>query len=143
INDITNYIVRNKGGVCYSVTDEFFKKTTFDEYIEYISAENTLCIPYVPGVVTIVFAFLQLGIKQEIIDKSIEQGNCVHEMVSNSIKMRNGEKIQLVKGECKNNNHISFALKTITLINSFIYKHKITKIYSEHTFLSFSKFKYV
>jgi hypothetical protein len=143
INKITEYVRRDPETFEYYMEKDFNENQLLVDFKKYVASDGKILLPFVSEVVSEVFPFIQTGIKQDIINKSIEQGNCVHDLVSRSIKARKQEKIELVKNECKNPNHIAIAVKIISVLNSFIYKHKIKYIYSEETFLSFSKFLYL
>jgi hypothetical protein len=121
----------------------FSHNKVLEKFLKYVDENNLIQLPFVSEVVSEAFPFIQSGVKQDIIDKSIEQGNCVHDMIDRSIKNKNQEKLILVKNECKNGQHISYAVKIISALNSFIYKHKIKFILSENSFINFDKFHYI
>lgn len=134
-NDITDYINRDPNTFEYYLNDNWKENNIFNNFKNHIMS-NKLNIPFVTQVLEKAFPFINSNIKKDIIDKSIEQGRCVHDMIHQSIIQRKDFKLKLAKTECNNSNHIYIAMRMITELNAMIYKHKITKILSERTFIN-------
>ncbi|WP_338984989.1 PD-(D/E)XK nuclease family protein [Spiroplasma endosymbiont of Diplazon laetatorius] len=97
---------------------------------------NKIELPFVSIILEECFPYLQNKfIKKEIIVNSMKQGECVHQIISDSIKERKEFKLNLVVKDCKNSNHLNIAKRIITELNAFIYKHDIDHVYSERTFV--------
>ncbi|AGR42509.1 hypothetical protein [Spiroplasma diminutum] len=102
----------------------------------FIGETDKIELPFVSIILEKCFPFLHNKfVKKEIIENSIKQGQCVHQMISDSINNRKDFKLNLSTSDCKNSNHINIAKRIITELNSFIYKYEIDQIYSERTFL--------
>ncbi|ALD66876.1 hypothetical protein [Spiroplasma cantharicola] len=102
----------------------------------FIVEDNKINLPFVSVILEHNYPYLHNKfVKKEIVENSIKQGICVHNMISQSIKERNDFKLNLNILDCKNTNHINIAKRIITELNSFIYKYNIDQIYSERTYL--------
>ncbi len=131
----------------YDLTDLIFRDDNFNYIIQndieiplylqnFIGKDNKIDLPFVSLILEKNFPYIHNKfIKKDLVDNSIKQGICVHNMISHSIKERKDFKLNLNILDCKNSNHINIAKRIITELNSFIYKYNIDQIYSEKTYL--------
>ncbi|WP_339030048.1 hypothetical protein [Spiroplasma endosymbiont of Cantharis nigra] len=131
----------------YDLTDLIFRDDNFNYIIQndieiplylqnFIGKDNKINLPFVSLILEKNFPYIHNKfIKKDLVDNSIKQGICVHNMISHSIKDRKDFKLNLNILDCKNSNHINIAKRIITELNSFIYKYNIDQIYSEKTYL--------
>ncbi|KAF5297214.1 hypothetical protein FQR65_LT19733 [Abscondita terminalis] len=142
MNNVRNELIyRDKENFDYLLKETILEDIQ-EELLKYINGQKFV-VPSVTQITNEVYPYINMGVKKEIIDKSIEQGNCVHEMISLSIDQRNNSSIKLTQNDCENKIHIQLANRIVTEINSLIYKFKIKKIYSENTFINFERPNYI
>ncbi|WP_339034063.1 hypothetical protein [Spiroplasma endosymbiont of Cantharis rufa] len=131
----------------YDLTNLIFRDDNFNYIIKndieiplylqnFIGKDNKINLPFVSLILEKNFPYIHNKfIKKDLVDNSIKQGICVHNMISHSIKERKDFKLNLNILDCKNSNHINIAKRIVTELNSFIYKYNIDQIYSEKTYL--------
>ncbi|WP_156007376.1 hypothetical protein [Spiroplasma tabanidicola] len=137
MNDISSY-------VSYGINEQkFFIKKDFKPaniYLEklrknctggYINIMNTYDIlienfPYINN------------LSKDTINNSINQQECVKDMIYKSVYHKKEQNLRFIKNECNNKVHINMVKRFITEINAFIYKHKIHEVFANKIFMHIS-----
>ncbi|AHI54208.1 hypothetical protein SSABA_v1c08090 [Spiroplasma sabaudiense Ar-1343] len=103
------------------------KSNAFQMLKDYIDANDNITLPKVCDIINEAYPYLDLKIKTEIIENSIERDLCVRKIISDSI-LKKTKLIPLIIESCEDKFHQQLAKRIITEMNQLIYKYNVTKI---------------
>ncbi|AHB36799.1 hypothetical protein [Spiroplasma apis] len=127
INDISDLIALDESNK-YILIREINSDSYVEKNLSTHIVNDVVCLSEINEALNKVFPYFPIK-NTSIVDSSINQNQCIKEIIEASILQRSGPKVKLVTTNCNVTTHLNLAKRYITEINNFIYKYNIKRIY--------------